>query len=101
MNEIVKEETSFPGEAVKWLGLMKGVKIKRWNIAGQSVAIDSMIMINYGEVPCLSTHFYFNAVEEYQYVKSVLEDLSLCKLNDKYFKRVAPVDCTQSTGVTK
>jgi len=39
-------------------------------------------------LPCISTFFQFETVEQFLSVKQVLEDIGLCKLNEKYLKPV-------------
>ena len=44
--------------------------------------------MNYGRLPCISTFFQFETVEQFQSVKRVLEDIGLCKLNEAHLKPI-------------
>lgn len=52
------------------------------------MATDSHLVMHYGELPCVSTLFEFETVDQFHYVQRVLAELGLCKLNEKHLKPV-------------
>ena len=63
-------------------------EIKKWRINGQEVDTRSRIMIHFGERPYISTMLVFETFEQFQSIKRVLEDIGLCKLNEKHLKMI-------------
>jgi len=61
--------------------------ITRWRIRGEpSAATVSHLSINYSRRPTLTTLLMFETIEQFQYIRSVLGKLGLCKLNDRHLK---------------
>jgi hypothetical protein len=73
-------------ELIPDLILLQPVKISAWLINGQKAATSSRVTLYYGSQPCISTFLRFDTVEQFQYIKEVLEDLRFCKLNEKHLK---------------
>jgi len=81
LNEIVRDDTLIPR-----LMLMQSFAISKWSVNRQAVATESQINLYYGVKPCISTFLQFDTVEQFHFVKKVLEDLRFCTLNEKYLK---------------
>jgi len=60
--------------------------ISMWSINGEAIVTDSRIHLQYGIKPWVSTFLQFETVEQFHYVKRVLEDLGFCKLNEKHLR---------------
>jgi len=86
IDAIIKEEELAAGESPFMLA--QSFELSKWRIDGREVPTRSRVIMHYGQLPCISTFFQFAAVEEFQAIKHVLEDLSLCKLNEKYLRAV-------------
>src|SRR5262245_25807926 len=87
IDELIKDEASAPGAAGRF-ALAQLFQITKWRIAGQEVPTTSSVSIHYGQLPCISTFFQFETVEQFHSVRRVLEDIGLCKLNEKHLKPV-------------
>jgi hypothetical protein len=85
IDELIKDEASAPGAASRF-ALTQMFAITKWRIDGQEVPTTSSVIINYGQLPCISTFFQFETVEQFYSVKRVLEEIGLCKLNEKHLK---------------
>lgn len=68
------------------LNLLEPVFITKWLIHEKPSVTRSSITLNYGTFPVLSTSLHFETLEEFQYVRDVLQTLKLCRLNDKHLK---------------
>ena len=87
IDELIKDESSTPGAAARF-ALTQMFEITKWRIDGQEVPTTSSVIIHYGQLPCISTFFQFETVEQFHSVRRVLEDIGLCKLNEKHLKPV-------------
>ena len=87
IEELIKDEATDPGAAAPF-ALAQLFEITRWRIDGQEAPTNSRAIIHYGQLPCISTHFNFETVEQFHSVRRVLEDVGLCKLNEKHLKAV-------------
>ena len=87
IDELIKDEASAPGAAGRF-SLTQMFEITKWRIDGQEVPTTSSVIIHYGQLPCISTFFQFETVEQFYSVRRVLEDIGLCKLNEKHLKPV-------------
>jgi hypothetical protein len=87
LDELIKDEAAAPGTASHF-ALAQFYQITQWRIDDQDVPTDSQVTIHYGQLPCLSTFFQFETVEQFHSVRRVLEDIGLCKLNEKHLKPV-------------
>jgi hypothetical protein len=85
LNELIRDNVSKPDEPIR-LMLLQPVAIGKWRINGQEIAISSEITLYYGLRPCISTFLQFETVEQFRYIKRVLEELRFCKLNEKHLK---------------
>ena len=83
IDELIKDEASTPRAASSFL-LTQSITITKWRIDAQDVPTSSSVVMNYGQLPCISTFFQFETVEQFQSVKRVLEDIGLCRLNEKH-----------------
>ncbi len=87
VDELIKDEASDPGAAGRF-ALAQLFEITKWRVDGQEVPTTSSVSIHYGQLPCISTFFQFETVEQFYSVRRVLEDIGLCKLNEKHLKPV-------------
>jgi hypothetical protein len=87
IDELIKDEASAPG-AASHFALAQLFEITKWRIEGQEAPTTSRVSIHYGQLPCISTFFQFETVEQFHSVRRVLEDIGLCKLNEKHLKPV-------------
>jgi hypothetical protein len=87
LDELIKDEAATPAAAVHF-ALAQLFEITKWRIDGQEVPTSSRVIIHYGQLPCISTHLDFETVEQFHSVRRVLEDIGLCKLNEKHLKPV-------------
>ena len=87
IDELIKDEAFAPGAASSFL-LTHSIVIAKWRIDGEEVPTSSRVVMNYGRLPCISTFFQFETVEQFQSVKRVLEDIGLCKLNEAHLKPI-------------
>ena len=87
LDELIKDEASAPG-ATSRFALAQLFEITKWRVNGQEVPTTSSVSIHFGQLPCISTFFQFETVEQFYSVKRVLEDIGLCKLNEKHLKPV-------------
>jgi len=87
IDELIKDEASTPGTAGRF-ALTQMFEITKWRVDGQAVPTTSSVIIHYGQLPCISTFFQFDTVEQFYSVKRMLEDIGLCKLNEKHLRPV-------------
>ena len=87
LDELIKDEASAPG-AASHFALAQLFEITKWRVDGQEVPTSSSVTIQYGQLPCISTFFQFETVDQFHSVRRVLEDIGLCKLNEKHLKPV-------------
>jgi hypothetical protein len=89
LQEIIRlESTSSAGAGV--ILLNQSFEITQWAIDGEPVNTRSKLTMSYGALPCLSTRLWFETVEQFQYIRHVMSDLGLCKLNDQHLKLMKP-----------
>jgi len=87
LDELIKDEASAPG-AASHFALAQLFEITKWRVDEQEVPTSSSVTIHYGQLPCISTFFQFETVDQFHSVRRVLEDIGLCKLNEKHLKPV-------------
>ena len=87
LDELIKDEASAPGSASHF-ALAQLFEITKWRVDGQEVPTSSSVTIHYGQLPCISTFFQFETVEQFHSIRRLLEDIGLCKLNEKHLKPV-------------
>jgi len=61
-------------------------EISKWKIKDQLHDTKSELIIWHTPFPCLTTEFQFEKLDHYYYIKQILEDLKICKLNEKHLK---------------
>lgn len=83
VDEIIKAQAVGAAEPVI---LLQSFEITKWRIEGTDVPTNSNIALYYGKMPCVSTFLQFDSVEEFNYIKRVLEELNFCKLNEKHLR---------------
>ena len=81
LDELIQHPTLVPGSM-----LLSAVDISQWLIEGKPVETQSRVTLYYGFKPCLSTFLEFETTGQFEFIKRVLADLDLCKLNDKHLK---------------
>ncbi|HWD90813.1 MAG TPA: hypothetical protein VG938_00560 [Verrucomicrobiae bacterium] len=87
IDELIKDEAAAAGTVGHFI-LTQAFEISKWLIDGHEAATKSIVSIHYGQLPCIMTFFQFETVEQFQSVKRVLEDIGLCKLNEKHLKPI-------------
>ena len=83
LDELVANEALYQQQYVI---LTQPFRIANWLIEGAPSSTESLISVNYGSAPLLSTWLDFSSKEEFSYVADVLASLKLCRLNAKYLK---------------
>ena len=87
LDEMIKDEAANARAARDYM-LLQSFAIGAWRIDGESIPTASMVNMNYGQLPCITTFFQFETVEQFLSVKKTLEDIGLCKLNEKHLKPI-------------
>ena len=85
LDEIIQRQAASPA-GPKPYSVVQAITVTQWRIDGVNVPTRSMFHMHYGRLPCLSTFLQFDSIEHFQYIKRVLEDLKICKLNEKHLK---------------
>jgi hypothetical protein len=85
LHEIIRLESAAPAEAGIIL-LNQYFEITQWAIGGKPVNTQSTLTMHYGALPCLSTRLWFETEDEFNYVRDIMNDLGLCKLNKQHLK---------------
>lgn len=81
--ELVSDEHLCVGQHVN---LLEPISIAKWLIDDTQTMTHSSIVLYYGSSPLLSTFFRFDTLEDFHYIRDVLQTLKLCRLNDKHLK---------------
>ena len=87
LDEMISDEAANARATRDYL-LLQSFTIGSWRIDGESIPTESMVNMNYGQLPCITTFFEFETVEHFHSVRKTLEDIGLCKLNEKHLKRI-------------
>lgn len=87
LNELFGDTASPPAVLSQTL-LLQGVIVTKWLIGEQEVSTNSHITFCYGQRSVISTFLQFDTVDQFHHIRRVLEDLGLCKLNEKHLKQV-------------
>jgi len=85
LEELIRDDSLFvPGGdgAV----VLAGVRISSWRMGDREVPTDSHIHVYYGACSRISTALTFNDLDEFSFVRQVLEEVVLCRLNEKHLK---------------
>jgi hypothetical protein len=85
LQEIIRLEFISPADAGIIL-LNQYFEIRQWAIDGKTVNTRSTVTMHYGALPCLTTRLWFETEEEFTYIRQVMGDLGLCKLNKQHLK---------------
>lgn len=67
--------------------LKYGMKISKWLIDNKEVPTESIFIVSYGAKPWVTTFFTFSEIDHFHFVKKSLDELGICKLNQKHLKR--------------
>jgi hypothetical protein len=86
LDEMLRDEALIPR-----LMLVEAFAISQWSIKGRSSPTDSRVHLYYGLKPRLSTFLQFDTIEQFNFVKHVLENLRLCRLNARHLREVKRV----------
>lgn len=68
--------------------LMGSFTFSKWLVDGHAIPAASRVNLFYGAKPRISTLFQFETVEQFHFVKKILEDLRFCTLNEKHLRVV-------------
>ncbi len=91
--EIIKDEAS-TAKTNRPL-LLQPCKVSRWRINGQEIATNSHVNLYHGTKACISTLLQFATIDQFQYIKRVMEALHLSTLNEKHLKLIT----SKTTGL--
>jgi hypothetical protein len=89
LQEIIRLESTSSADAGVIL-LNQHFEVTQWAIDAMSVNTRSKLTMSYGALPCLSTRLWFETAEQFQYIRHVMSDLGLCKLNEQHLKLMRP-----------
>jgi hypothetical protein len=67
--------------------VLQAISISQWLIDGVARNTLSALHVHYGSMPVLGTTLGFESIEDFRSVKSTLESIKLCKLNEKHLKQ--------------
>jgi hypothetical protein len=62
------------------------ITIPKWRLHGRDIPTSSNLIVHYGPLPCLSTMFRFETIDDFYSVQKILSDLGLCNLSEKHLK---------------
>jgi hypothetical protein len=85
LEELVRAEAATPADA-RAVMLAQHFEISKWNMDGEPVNTRSTLTMRYGGLPCLTTRLWFETEEEFNYIRDVMGELGLCKLNKQHLK---------------
>jgi hypothetical protein len=85
LEEIIKDEAAAPGET-RPFRLSQAFSISKWRSGRRHIATDSLISMNYGRMPSITTFLEFDTFELFQHIKRVLAEVRLCNLNERHLK---------------
>jgi len=69
--------------------LIQSFTILRWRVSRETAETPSEVSMYYGQGAYLSTSLQFASSEDFQQIRKILDDLGLCKLNEKHLLTVA------------
>jgi hypothetical protein len=87
LQEIIRLESISHADA-RIILLNQYFGITQWAIDGKPVTTRSTLNMHYGAIPCLSTFLWFETEEQFSYIRQIMNDLGLCKLNKQHLKLV-------------
>jgi hypothetical protein len=85
LNELIRNDSLYISGSSGAV-LMSGVEISKWRIKGEESPTKSHMNIFYGAKPRISTFLAFRDLEEFNFINQVLEELGICRLNEKHLK---------------
>jgi hypothetical protein len=86
LDELIRDE-ALTSKANRPL-LLQPCNVSKWRFNGQEIATNSHINLYYGTKACISTLLQFDTIDQFHYIKHVMEDLHFCKLNEKHLKLI-------------
>lgn len=95
LDEFMKDEAANADVARRFV-IGQAFAIAKWRLHGELVPTQSLLTMQYGQLPCLSTFFQFETVEQFHAVQRVLADLGLCKLQEKHLKAMKRAKATDA-----
>ena len=60
--------------------------VSKWRFGNEEVSTKSFFMLFYTKPLRLTVSLNFESIEQFYHVKGLLEDLGLCKLNEKHLR---------------
>jgi hypothetical protein len=94
VQEVIRLEASSPEEA-RAVSVSQTYLITQWIVDGAPVATRSRLTMRYGWLPGISTRFWFDTIPQFHSVSRIMQDLRICKLNEKHLKQMSPKDWEQ------
>jgi hypothetical protein len=85
LQEIIRLESISSADAGIIL-LNQYFEISQWAIDDRPVNTRSTVTMHYGALPCLTTRLWFETEKEFSYIRQIMSDLGLCKLNKQHLK---------------
>jgi hypothetical protein len=85
LQEIIRLESISSADA-RVILLNQHFEISQWVIGGKFVDTRSTVTMHYGALPCLGTRLWFDTEDEFDYIRQILGDIGLCKLNRQHLK---------------
>jgi hypothetical protein len=85
LNELIRNDSLYVSGRSGAM-LLCGVEISKWRIKGEESPTKSHVGIYYGAKPRISTFLGFRDIEEFRFIDQVLQELGLCRLDEKYLK---------------
>jgi len=94
IREVIRLEVTSPEEA-RALSVSQSFLITQWVVDGARVLTRSRLTMRYGQLPGISTHFWFDTIPQFHFVSRIMQELRICKLNEKHLNKMAPKDWEQ------
>jgi hypothetical protein len=94
VQEVIRLEASSPEEA-RAVSVSQTYLITQWILDGIPVATRSRITMRYGSLPGISTRFWFDTIPQFHSVSRIMQDLRICRLNEKHLKEMSLQDWEQ------
>jgi hypothetical protein len=84
---LLEDEEAFRAKDVH-LSLWQTFAITKWKYSDSAAATNSILGVQYDIWPHLATTLEFGSVEQFEHVKSLLNNIGLCTLNEKHLKPI-------------
>ena len=86
------------GRMARGCNLVQCFTISAWRLPEPTVKIPSSeLWMQYGSMPSITTFLLFASVADFQHVRKVFLDLSICNLNEKHLKMIRGRKAKQQT----